>query len=407
MRGLGNGARRAEGAAVRAVAALLAVTAAACSSSPGAAPGAPGAPGASPPAVAIPLDTTLPTPSGTVAVVAMGLLHDPLNTFWQLFSRAGGADGWTLVTPPGVADNGGLVAGSSGSDRAPPGGSLLVGFEPSQDLVFSPLAQSADQGRTWSAGLVPSGLMAVPDALALAPDGEALALLRPHGGEVVRSTGATSAWTTLVRAAGLASAPGASACGVGRLTAIGFDTAGAPLVATSCSVPGVSGIFESTGGRWRLVGPRLAVDAPATVVRLVDDGGTAVGLVVTDQAGRLGVVGVSGTTGGTWARSAPLRLGPGARIAATGLEPGGGFVVLASSAAGSLTLATEAGPAGGWQVLATPPAGTAAVAVGADGEVDALVVAATVMTDWRLDTATGRWGKIAAVRVPIEFGSSS
>ena len=262
MRGLGDGARHAEGAAVRAVAALLAVTAAACSSSPGAAPGAPGARrGASPPAVAIPLDTTLPTPSGTVAVVAMGLLHDPLNTFWQLFSRAGGEDGWTLVTPPGVADNGGLVAGSSGSDRAPPGGSLLVGFEPSQDLVFSPLAQSADQGRTWSAGLVPSGLMAVPDALALAPDGEALALLRPHGGEVVRSTGATSAWTTLVRAAGLASAPGASACGVGRLTAIGFDTAGAPLVATSCSVPGVSGIFESTGGRWRLVGPRLAVDA--------------------------------------------------------------------------------------------------------------------------------------------------
>ena len=47
------------------------------------------------------------------------------------------------------------------------------------------------------------------------------------------------------------------------------------------------------------------------------------------------------------------------------------------------------------------------MAVGADGEVDALVVAATVMTDWRLDTATGRWGKIAAVRVPIEFGSSS
>jgi hypothetical protein len=247
----------------------------------------------------------------------------------------------------------------------------------------------------------------VPDALALAPDGEALALLRPRGGEVVRSAGDTSAWTTVVHRAGLESATGASACGVGRLTAVALGTAGAPLVATSCSVPGVSGIFGTTGGRWRLVGPRLATDAPATVVRLVDDDGTADGLVVTDRAGRLVVVSVSGTPGGTWVQSAPLHLGAGARIAATGLEPGGGFVVLASSGAGSLTLATEAGPAGGWQTLATPPVGTAAVAVGAGGEVDALVVAATVMTDWRLDTATGRWGKIAAVRVPIEFGSSS
>ena len=49
---------------------------------------------------------------------------DPANTFYQLFERAAGASTWSLATPPGVADNGGLVVGPSVD------GSVTAGLPP-------------------------------------------------------------------------------------------------------------------------------------------------------------------------------------------------------------------------------------------------------------------------------------
>ena len=54
----------------------------------------------------------MPTPASD-AIVAMGTLSDPINTFWQLFFRPNSTSRWTLATPPGVADNGGLVISPS------------------------------------------------------------------------------------------------------------------------------------------------------------------------------------------------------------------------------------------------------------------------------------------------------
>ena len=51
---------------------------------------------------------------------------------------------WKLVTPPGVADNGGLVASADGAS------SLTVAVRPSQNLAFSPLAATANGGASWS-----------------------------------------------------------------------------------------------------------------------------------------------------------------------------------------------------------------------------------------------------------------
>ena len=39
------------------------------------------------------------------------------NNFWQLFVRPAGTGSWRLVTPPGVATNGGLVVASPGAGR--------------------------------------------------------------------------------------------------------------------------------------------------------------------------------------------------------------------------------------------------------------------------------------------------
>ena len=77
------------------------------------------------------------------------------TSFWQLFVRPATASRWSLVTPPGVADNGGLVAAGGGT-------SLVVGFRPSQNLVFSPLATSTDAGRNWTPGLLDAGLADTP-----------------------------------------------------------------------------------------------------------------------------------------------------------------------------------------------------------------------------------------------------
>jgi hypothetical protein len=377
------------------------------------APAAPtAAPGSTPSGVAPPatasLEATSVTSAGATAVVAMGTLSDPLNTFWQLFVRPPAATAWTLVTPPGVADNGGLVVSTGPrSDRAA-GPVLLSGFEPSQDLAFSPLARSADGGGSWSPGLLPAVLAAVPDALAVAGSGPDYALVRAGGGEVLQSAGGISTWSKLVGRAGLASSPEGRSCRPGDLTAVAPDPAGGALVATTCASSGAAGIFADVGGTWRLVGPVLGGRlGPTTVLRLVGVVGGTAGLVAVSSARGEALVAVARAAGAPWSSSAPMALGPGGHVVSTGVGSGGGFVVLVARPRSPLELDAETGPAGAWRALPPPPSGTAAVAAGPGGLVDALAVASTVFTDWRLDPASGTWVKIASMSVPIEFGSSS
>ncbi len=143
------------------------------------------------PTVAPPsLTTSLVTTAGTWAVVPMG--GSP--AFWQLvrYPAVGSrATGWSLVTPPGVADNGGLVLADLG------GQSLVAGFRPSEDLVYSPLATTADAGRTWSPGILDASLADVPDALAAGADGHLLALLKDGTAEQSVSATGTSGWSKL------------------------------------------------------------------------------------------------------------------------------------------------------------------------------------------------------------------
>ena len=123
-----------------------------------------------------PLATSLVTAQGTWAVAVMGGSAASQNNFWQLFIRPAGASRWSLATPEGVADNGGLVAAGDAG-----GTSLVVGFRPSQALAFSPLATSSNAGQTWTPGLLDAALADVPDALAVAPSGQWMALLSDGG----------------------------------------------------------------------------------------------------------------------------------------------------------------------------------------------------------------------------------
>ena len=150
-----------------------------------------GVTGAGPPPLTAPLTTSLVTAQGTWAVAVMGGA-DAGNKFWQLFFRPATSGRWSLATPQGVASNGGLVAAGGGAY-------LVVGFRPSQNLAFSPLATSTDTGRNWTPGLLDAGLADTPGAIAVGPSGRTLALLRDGTIEAAPTAGDAAAgrWAPL------------------------------------------------------------------------------------------------------------------------------------------------------------------------------------------------------------------
>jgi len=353
------------------------------------------APAAAPAAAArtVPLATSLITAQGAWAIAVMGKPADPHNSFWQLFARPAGASRWSLVTPPAVADNGGLVAAG-----APGGTWMLVGVRPSQGLTFSPLAMSSDTGQNWTPGLVDAALAGVPDALAVGASGRILALL--HDGTIEQAPGAAAAaagqWSPLTTLGTLAaSAPGRS-CGLVAVTAVSFAPGNVPLAAGSCRRPGVAGIFAQAGGTWQAAGPALPAGSGGDQAQVLGLAATTDGNAALLRAGT-GLL-AAWSHGTAWTVSAPVQAAGG--IAASGFGPGGSAWVLP----GGGRAQTIAGPGASWRALPPLPAGTATLAPGPGGGYDALAVSGSVLTVWRLDAAA--WARAQVIDVPIEYGSS-
>ena len=363
-------------------------------------------PAARPEPLAVPLASSFSTTGGTWVDVPMGRLGQLVNTFWQTFVLRPGASRWSLVTPPGVADNGGLVS------TAGPGGEVLAGFEASQLLGYSPLAETSDAGRAWSAGLVPSRLAATPDALALSGDGALLALLGGHDASVVSSAGSTTTWHTLVRTRTLARSQAGRTCGLQRLVAVAFAPDGMPLAGATCDRTGVVGIVARRGAVWTLEPVHLPPPGSSAdeLLRLSSSGGHTAALVEIDRPGHAALVGAWPDGATRWSASKALALGPGARLVASGTTESGAIVALTSTSAGlhlELTGSTRAGAA--WRALPAPPSGTAAVAVtGTAGRVrvDAFGVDGSRLTDEVLDLRSARWVRSQTIEVPITYGSS-
>jgi hypothetical protein len=333
------------------------------------------------------------------AVVAMGHLDDPANTFWQLLVRPTGSSRWQLATPPGVASNGGLVASFT------PPGTVTAGFEPSIDLHFSPLAQQSEPAATWSPGVLPAGLAFTPDALAASGEHRYLALLRTGGGRVVASSGDLSTWSTVTSARSLAGDPAASACGITALTAVTFGDGGAGVVGTTCSHGSRPGIFESVGGSWQAVGPVLpGPSGPIRVLRLLDTPAGISALVSSGTAGSRTLYALFSDDGlRTWTVSAGLSLDR-ASLTSIGITADGGVIV--STGGGGDRSASVVGPSGGrWQPLAAPPAGTSAVVGGPGGTFEALMADQSTLAVEAL--GAGGWHRVESLSVPIQYGSSS
>ena len=197
------------------------------------------------------------------------------NQFWELFARAAASDRWELVTPPGVASNGGLVAAGGPA-------TLSVAFRPSQGLTFSPLAVTRDAGKTWRTGLIHAPVASDPDALA-AGAGTMLALL--GDGTVEQGGDGRASWIRLAAPDAIASSAAGRQCHVTSLTAVAYAPSGTPLAAASCARPGITGIFARSGNTWQaLAGPVLGGALAARQVTVLRLTGTAAGDIALLQA---------------------------------------------------------------------------------------------------------------------------
>ena len=373
-------------------AALTAGCGGTASSGPGPAPAAPSAGAPS-------LATSLGTAAGTWAITVMGGSAASHNNFWQLFMRPAGSTEWKLVTPPGVADNGGLVTAGTG------GQSLITGIRPSQDLTYTPLTTTRNGGQAWSpAGPLDAALAAAPDALAAAPaTGHLLALLTT--GTVKAAAPGYTRWTTLASRHSLATTPAGRRCGLTALTAGAFTPSGTPLMAGRCSRPGTAGIFAAENGTWQAAGPALPATLDhelTTVLRLTRTSTGNVALLETGAgpAASLLAAWYAGN-GGRWVLSPVVRL-HGARLMSASFGPGSATALVLTGNRGE----TITGAGAVWRSLPALPAGTATLAPGPSGGFDALAVHRTRLTIWQLGPGTTAWRATQAMNVPVQFGSS-
>jgi hypothetical protein len=361
-----------------------------------------------------PVPSSTTTPALATSVLAMGQLSDPANTFYELLDRPSGASGWALATPPGIADNGGLVVGPSST------GAVTAGFLPAADLTFSVLAARAAGSTQWTPGDVPGTLAAEPDAVATGPAGQRAAVLSGAGTPVEAQGPGGTSWHRLVAATDLTGAHGG--CRVTRVTSVAVVASGVPYVGTRCTGAQV-GIFlpseasvaagpdlDAPAGGWSRVGPTLGASgvSATTVLRLQAQGTGIAGLAEGSGSGRSSIVGVWGASGTGITASSPLTVPSGwaVRSTATGGAGGQGLaVLLGATGTGSLRLMGVAGPGRPWVPYATPPAGTTSVALVGD-EVDAFVPAGSTLHVWAA-TGAGTWHQVARLTVPIQYGSSS
>jgi hypothetical protein len=356
------------------------------------------------PTLRAPMANALTSQTGSWAIVAMGERGQPLNTFWELFFRAPTAATWRLVTPPGVADNGGLTVSVSAA------GSALVGFEPSQLLRYSPAAVSRDDGSTWSPALVPVSLWAAPDALTVAPSGSgtALALVRRGAGEVLTSSGQLLDWRPL---AGIGvSGRGVDArCEATGLNAVALNSSDDPLLGTGCRRAGQIGIFALVGGRWESVGPSLhgsVAQATTQLLRLDASGTTTTALVAEERQHDTGLLGLWGSATGTWTRTLPLALGSATTVVASAVGTNGQQLVLLKNSGGHDSVDETAGPGRPWTQLPAPPAGTVTVAPLSDGDINAFSVTGSRLRVFTLTPQGVTWTLSQRMNVPIAYGSS-
>ncbi len=321
------------------------------------------------------------------------------NHFWELLWQGSGSARWSLVTPPGVQDNGGLALATA------PRGALIAGFLPSINLHFSPLARSADHGASWAPQLLPQPLTTGPDSLATGGDGTVLALIPRHGGEVLRRASAGASWTTLISADALSRQPSTKGCELQSIDAVSVGAGGRALVGGSCQLPGQIGEYSASHGSWRRAAPNLPLALrgyPAAVLRLTSSSAGAFTLIDLSSAhGQDLIAAWSRDAGKRWQEMPPLGLSAGQHLISAGPGPRQRAYVLAGKGGRAGRLWISAGPGSAWRALRPPPPATSALALTGGGGVIALAAAGGTIDAWQLRAGGRGWHLEQVIRVPI------
>jgi hypothetical protein len=347
------------------------------------------------------------TADGSWSTLPMGHLSDQSNTFWQLFHASPGSSRWTLVTPEGTADNGGLVAGVSGD-------SIAAAVLPSALLRFSPLSSSSDGGASWSPLFLPGALATSVDALAIETSGPRAGLAVMRDGTVLAAPKNLGSWGPLVSTAALRRA--GPSCAVSAIAAVAFSGSGAPLVGAGCERGGRVGLFSQVDGSWHLTGPTVTVGRGGSatgVLRLETSGGATTVLASVGAAGHRTLEVAWAQSDSGWTMSAPLPV-PGAdsvRASAVGAD---GRVAVLVTRPKSQRAVFEVGPGGrAWSSLPPPPPGATGVAIPSDTPtvdappVDVFSVNGSALTVFELTPSGATWSRVQTTQVPISYGSSS
>ncbi len=347
------------------------------------------------------------TPDGSWSTLPMGQLSDQSNTFWELFHALPGSSLWTLVTPEGTADNGGLVAGVSGD-------SVAAGVLPSALLRFSPLSSSSDGGASWSPVFLPGALARSADALAIETSGTPAGLAVLRGGTVLAAAKSLGSWAPLVTTTVLRRA--APSCDVSAIAAVAFSAAGAPLVAAGCERGSRVGLFRQTDGSWHLAGPTLAVGRESGaigVLRLETSGGVTTLLATVGGAGHEALEVARVENDSVWTMSAPLPVPSADSVRASAVGADGRVAVLVSMPK-SKQAVFDVGPGGrAWSSLPPPPSRAAGLAFPGDAPtvdappLDVFSVNGSALRVFELTPSGATWSRVQTTQVPISYGSSS
>jgi hypothetical protein len=348
---------------------------------------------ASSPQPAVPLATSLSNGGATFVSVPMGHLSQPLNTFWQLFELTDPAGHWLLDTPPGIADNGGLVVAGESN------GAIDVGIRPSNLLHYTATIVENRKGAWSQSAVIPGTVLATADSIA-GPAGAPDAAVSANGSEVLRASG--SGWRAVADVRSLSS----DGCHVQAITSIATSADDSLVIGATCLGGTRAGIFTANTGNWRLSGPRLSDLASSharLVLRLADEGTSTEALIESSTGNGTSVVSsLQPVPGGAWKTSNALSIPSGANIVSVGPASGHSQFVVWSN--GRLHAAIS-GPAR-WRMLPTLPSGTKTLAFPWVKRVDAMSVDGAKLTDWVLNPTGTAWIARQTINVPIEYGSS-
>jgi hypothetical protein len=358
------------------------------------------------------------TAQGTtaMAVLAMGHLSDPANTFYETFSATSGSS-WALTTPKGAATNGGIVVSSPTR-----GGGAVLSYLNLRFAAGFALADGLQQGQ----GEVLPALAAGPSSLAVSTATGQVAALGADG-RVYEASSLSGPFRVVITEAQLA-AERTGSCRLSRLTAVAFGVGGGLALGGSCTAQGSSavssGVFVDSGQSATVgqaeVPSFLPVSGqlgtgPQTVLRMDPGGAGVIALVAqggNDPELRLvsaGSASSSGAAAPVGAVSAPASLAGLQIMATAGEQLGGGAaaeLVTTSGPHGVAATLFAGSAAGRPRVFGSLPADVRVVV----GEPDGSLAALAVIHDSRVEVyhlVANRWQPSQALDVQIPYGSSS